>query len=66
MNKIKNVLIGKKNWLWWTALKRLIEKTEKAIGDLTGNKIVDKMTDVSSQNVPGTNLTNGLNITSQT
>ena len=46
--------------------KKTNSKTAKAIGDLTGNKIVDKMTDISSQNVPGTNSTNGLNTTSQT
>ena len=33
-----------------TASKRVIQKTTEAIGDLTGNKIADKITSVSKKN----------------
>ena len=49
-----------------TTSKRAIQNTLEAIGDLIGNKIADKITNTSSENVPETNSINRFNSTLQT
>ena len=39
----------------WTSLKRAIQKTAEANGDLTGNKFADKITRVSKKSIKAQN-----------
>ena len=45
---------------------RAIQKAVEVIGDINGNKIADRITNFSSQNVPEIDSINRLNTTSQT